>query len=183
MKAKAAAFAAALFELARAEGQIDKVDRDFCLVTETVGANLKLKDALTNPQLSVEKKQAIVGEIFAGRVSPTALGFLQLLVGMDKVEYIRLISEELTRLVQLEEKKIIAEVTTVIELGEAMKGKLAKRLSELTGKDVKIRSKVDESILGGIIVRMDGKLLDGSISSQLENLKNQLITGKARGER
>lgn len=180
MKAKAAAYAVSLFELARAEGQIKQIDRDLGFIAETIGENLKLKDSLTNPQLSISQKQAIVGEIFGPEISAIALGFLQLLVGMGRVEYIRLIFEELTSLVQLEEKKVVADVTTAIAMDETMSAKLAKQLSELTGKDVKLRARVDESILGGIIIRMDGKLMDGSLSSRLDSLKSQMMTGKTK---
>ena len=182
MKAKEAAYAQALFELARAENQIEQIDRDFGLIAETIGGNLKLKDSLTNPQLKAAQKQAIVGEIFGAEISAPALGFLQLLVSMDRVEYIRLIFEELTNLVQLEERKVVADITTAVALDEAMSDRLAVRLSDLTGKDVKLRPHVDESIVGGIIIRMDGKLLDGSLRSKLNNLKNRMLLGKTRGE-
>lgn len=181
MKIKADAYAASLLELARAEGITEKIDHDFGLIAETVGGNLGLKETLKDAKIDASKKEAVIDEIFGGKVTDTAKNFLQFLAGMGRVDDLGVVAKELSLLIQAEEKKILADVTTAIPLDEAMTERLIKQLSAMTGKEVKIHARVDKAILGGIIVRMGGKLLDGSISSRLENLRSQMLSGETRG--
>ena len=181
MRTKAKAYASALLELAREEKSLEGIDADFRLIADTISEHLDLKDILADAEVDSSQKIGIVREVFRGKVSELALSFLQLMVGLDQVAITRPMVKELTRLVQIEERKMIADVTTAIPLDEAMIAGLTSQLSKLTGKQVKVRPRLDKSILGGILVRMDGKLLDGSIRSRLEEMKNQMIFGKISG--
>jgi len=181
MKTKAAAYAGALLELARSEEELESIDTDLRVIADTISEHLDLKDALADNQVDISQKIGIARELFKGKVSELALSFLQLIVGLGQVDAVRSMVEELTRLIQVEERKVIAEVTTAIALDDAMITKLTNQLSKLTGKEVKIRPRLDESILGGILVRIDGKLLDGSVRSRLEEMKDQMIFGKISG--
>lgn len=181
MKTKATALAGALLELARAEEKLDSIDTDFRLITDTINEHLDLRDTLADNQVDLSQKIGVVRELFQDKVSELALSYLQLMIGLGRVDSVRSMMEELTRLIQVEERKVIAEVTTAVALDDAMITKLTGQLSKLTGKEVKIRPRLDESILGGILVRMDGKLLDGSVRSRLEEMKDQMIFGKISG--
>ena len=182
MKTKASAYASALLELALAEDNIEDIDNDLRLIADTINKNLKLKDSLIASDIELVKKYAITSEIFKDKVSDVALNFLILLIGQGEVETVSDVLDELVSKVQHEQKKVIAEAITAIELDKTMQTKLEKKLSSITGKEVKLRNIIDEEIIGGVIVRLDGKLYDGSLINQLNNLKSKMVTGKAEGD-
>jgi len=181
MKTKASAYASAVLELALVENNIEEIDQDFKVIADTINKNLKLRDSLVDSNIELVKKYAVATEIFEDKVSNVALNFLLLLVGQGEVKLLNHILDELISKIQQEQKKVIAEVITAIELDKKMQSKLEKRLSEISGKEVKLRNIIDESIIGGAIVRLEGKLYDGSLFNQLNNLKSKMVSGRAEG--
>ena len=171
---KAESYAASLVELAKIDAGLDAVEEDLRFVKETVGEHINLRGALADPVVPAEKKQKIVEDIFKAKVADVTLNFIQLLVGMGQVELLPEIADEFTRRLEQVENKVVAEVTTAIDLDDAMVAHLTERLKALTGKQVTVRAKVDPAIVGGIVVRLGGRLLDGSIRHQLERLRQQM---------
>jgi F-type H+-transporting ATPase subunit delta len=172
---KAQSYASSLAALAKAESNLDMVDQDLRLIKEALVGHMGLRKSLSDPTLTPAHKQAVVEEVFGSKVSPTALNFLQLLVGMGRIDILPDAADAFARLLQSEENKVVAEVTTAIPLEGAFADRLAARLSELTGQEVTIRSRVDADIIGGIVVRIDGKLLDGSVRHQLGRMRDQML--------
>ena len=172
---KAQSYAASLVELAKAEGALDAVDQDIRLLKATISEHLNLKNALIDATVPIEQKQKVIEEIFSGKVSPVTLNFLTLLSGMGQVEILPQIADEFARRLEAVERKVIAEVTTAVPLGPEITTSISKRLAALAGREVTIRSKVDPGVVGGIVVRMGGKLLDGSVRNQLDRLRNSML--------
>lgn len=170
-----AGFAGSLVALAKVGPGLDVVDRDLRLVKETVSGHMDLKRALADPSLPVEKKQTVVRELFDKKISGTTLGFLDLLVGMDRTELIPALADEFASRLEAEENKVIAEVTTAAPMDSEFSKRLARRLSEMAGREVSIRPKVDAGLIGGVVVRIGGKLLDGSVSSRLAKMRDQMM--------
>ncbi len=172
---KAQSYAASLIELAKGEGVLDAVDEDLRLVNDTIAKHMKLKSTLAETEIPVEQRQKVIDEVFGGRIGGVTLNFLVLLSGMGQVELLPQIADEFARRLEAVEKKVIAEVTTAIPLAPEMEIAVGERLAALVGREVTIRSKVDPTIVGGIVVRMGGKLLDGSVRNQLDRLRNTMM--------
>jgi F-type H+-transporting ATPase subunit delta len=172
---KPQSYAASLAALAKAEDGLDMIDQDLRLIKETLVGHMALRKSLDDSTLPPAHKQSVIEEVFGSKVSPTALNFLQLLVGMGRIDILPDVADAFARLLQSEENKVVAEVTTAIPLEGAFADRLAARLSELTGREVAIRSRVDADIIGGIVVRVDGKLLDGSVRHQLGRMRDQML--------
>jgi len=167
-------YAAALLQLAREEESLDLVDEELKLVSQTLSNHLKLKETLAS-QISIEKKQALINEIFQGRLSKTTLGFLLLLLTAGKINLLPEIVAAYTGLLQAVENKVIAEVTTAVPVTGELLSKLEAKLAELTGKRVSLRQKVDPTIIGGLVIRVDGKLIDASVKGQLSKLQEGMV--------
>lgn len=167
-------YAAALLQLAKVEESLDTVDQELKLVSQTLSSHLKLKEALSS-QISAEKKQALINEIFQGRLSKIILAFLSLLLTAGKINLLPEIAAAYTDLLQAVENKVIAEVITAVPVSSELLSKLETKLVELTGKRVSLRHKIDPTILGGLVVRVDGKLIDASIKGQLSKLQEGMI--------
>jgi len=77
---------------------------------------------------------------------------------------------------------VVAEVTTAIALDDALRAKLVKQISAALGRPVTLRERVDEAILGGIRINVAGRVLDGTITSQLDAVRQALTTTRQGGE-
>ncbi|HEB13212.1 MAG TPA: ATP synthase F1 subunit delta [Actinobacteria bacterium] len=172
---KSESYAASLVALAKSEADLALVDQELNFVIETLAGHSELKKSLLEKDLPTEKKQRVIEEVFGSKVSKVTLNFVQLLAGVSQIDKLEDVSKDFTRRLQAEENKVLAEVTTAVELDDKFSDRLAKRLSELTGREVILRPKVDAGIVGGIIVRVDGQLLDASVRNQLSRLREEMI--------
>lgn len=131
---------------------------------------------LENPEVSFDEKAKVLSERL-GDINPLALKLVSLLVAKGKLGMIGDIAEEYQRLVDNYrgiEGTEVAEVTTAIPLDDEYRLKVAQRLTSMVGKPVVLKVKVDSGLIGGIIIRVGDKLIDGSIRSKLAALKRDL---------
>jgi len=132
---------------------------------------------LENPEVSFDNKAKVLSERL-GDINPQALKLVSLLVSKGRLGMISDIADEYQRLVDNYhgiEGAEVAEVTTAIPLDDEDKLRLAQRLTSLLGKPIVLKPKVEPSLIGGIIIRVGDKLIDGSISSKLQALKRGLV--------
>jgi len=115
-----------------------------------------------------------------GADNPLALNLARLLVARGSIGQAKQIAEEYQRLLDEHHGVIKANVITAVPLDDADKNKLAANLGQVVGKKVDLTATVQPDILGGIIARVGGKLLDGSTRSRLAQLKRQLSSGEKR---
>jgi len=131
---------------------------------------------LENPEVSFDDKAKVLSERL-GDINPLALKLVSLLVTKGKLGMIGDIADEYQRLVDNYlgiEGAEVAEVTTALPLDDEDKLRLAQRLTSLVGKPVVLKPKVDSSLIGGVIIRVGDKLIDGSIRNKLLALKRDL---------
>ncbi len=131
---------------------------------------------LENPEVSFDNKAKVLSERL-GEVNPLALKLVFLLVTKGRLGIIGDIADEYQRLVDNYrgiEGAEVAEVTTAIPLDDEDRLRLAQRITSLVGKPVVLKPKVDSSLIGGIIIRVGDRLIDGSIRSKLEALKREM---------
>lgn len=175
-------YARVLFDLAAAADSVDATDAGLSTVLETVRGHIDLRTALTDTQVPAEKKRDVLRDIFGEQIAPEALAIVTLVVDRGHVELLGDVAREFGEIAQNERGIVVAEVTTAIALEDAMRDSLIKKLSAQLGRPVSLREKVDASILGGAIVRVAGRVLDGSLSSQLDAMRATLSTVSQGGE-
>jgi F-type H+-transporting ATPase subunit delta len=131
---------------------------------------------IANPKITGEEKSKTLAQRL-GEINPLVIKLVLLLATKGKVAAIDDIAEEYQALVDNFrgiEGTEIAEITTAIPLDDADKLKIAQRITEIVGKPVQLRPKVDPAIIGGIIIRVGDKLIDGSLRSKLAALRKDL---------
>lgn len=177
-----ATYARALFELASATGSVDEVDAGLRAIVETVRGSVELRDALGNDALPGEKKRAIMADIFAGKVAPEAVAIASVAVERGFGDSLGVIAERFGEVAEAERGIVVAEVTTAIPLTDELRALLTEKLAAALGRPVSLREGVDESILGGIRINVAGKVLDGSLSAQLDAMRQTLGSASQGGE-
>jgi F-type H+-transporting ATPase subunit delta len=171
-KAYARRYAQAIFEIALEKNELERWQSDLKTIAESVG-NAFFLAAMESNRLKIGDKNRLMSEVL-GDVSPMALNLVRLLIDRSGVDMVGKIAKEYQELLYNYSGIAAADVITAVPLDEKEKQKLTESLGKLVGKKVVIESRVDPEIIGGVIARVGGKLLDGSTRSKLQALKKEL---------
>jgi F-type H+-transporting ATPase subunit delta len=168
-------YARAVFEIALERKELDKWQSDLEQVA-ALGDDAAFMAVIENPKVGFDKKEGILAELLKD-INPLARNLVYLLVSRGRFGMIGDIAQEYQRLLDSYRGIEHAEVVTAVPLDAEEKKKLAEHLGKVVGKKVVLESSVDPNLVGGMIARVGGKLLDGSTHSQLLALKKDLATG------
>lgn len=170
--ASAKRYAQALFEVGKEKGLLDRFLEDL----DTIGQVLTHPDlarVLDNPKFPFANKSTLVRR-FLGERNPYILNFVDLLISKNRASTIADIRADFQRLYNAHQGIEIAQVTTAVPLSADERERVVERLSKITGKRVIVESKVDQAILGGLLVRIGDRVLDGSTVTKLKALRMEL---------
>jgi len=166
-------YAQAVFELARESGDLDKWSRDLDAVA-AIMSDPEIAPILKSERVRDSEKIGLLEQLLAG-VSPQGLNLARLLVKNSRVDYAEAIRLGFNAMLDSQRGIIHAGVTSAVPLGDEEKSQLISHLSEMTGgAQVDLKTNVDPAILGGIIVRIGDRLIDGSVRAKLTTLRRQL---------
>jgi F-type H+-transporting ATPase subunit delta len=168
------AYAEALFSVARAEGTLGEVEDELFRFSQTLAGTDELRDALTDPAIPVARRQQVVEDLLGGKASPTTVALVSLVVGTGRARELPAIIRQLVDLSAREADKEVAEVRSAIPLTADQRDRLTKALNEATGKQVEVKVIVDPTVLGGLVAQVGDTVIDGTVRSRLEQLKNAL---------
>ena len=171
-KANPRRYARAVFEIALETKALERWQADLRKMVEVTGDGTFLA-ALESPKIRLDKKSQLLAERL-GAVGPLALNLARLLIVKNRIGMIGEIGAEYQRLVDAYHGIQQAKVVTAVPIDTQEKDKLAEDLGALVGSQIVVESRVDPEILGGVIARVGGKLLDGSTRSKLAALKREL---------
>ncbi|MEX1037511.1 MAG: ATP synthase F1 subunit delta [Acidimicrobiia bacterium] len=165
-------YAKGFLEVARAEGVLESVESELFSIAEAFNNAPELRSALTDPQLPVEKKAAILDELLEGKASSLTVGLVQLLVGQDRVSELPSIARALVENAASSRDHAVAEIRSAVPLDEQTVERLAAALGKATGKRLEVKVIVDESVVGGIVARVGDTVIDGSIANRFNSLRH-----------
>ncbi len=174
MSERVDAYAAALFEVARAEGALETVEDELFKVARTFEANEQLRSTLTDAVVPVERRIGIVEDLLGGRAAPITTALVSFVVAAGRSRDLPAIIDKLVERAAAERQQEVAEVRAAIPLDAATIERLAAALSTATGKSVTVKVIVDPSIMGGAIARIGDTVLDGSVRHRLDQLKEAI---------
>ena len=169
------AYAESLFRLASAEEIADRVEEELHELERLYQSNPEMKEFINNPRVKAEGKKDALVELLGDKLSRVTLNHMHLLIDQERGRMLPKVAEEFYRLASEARAKVTAEVITAVPISDDTRDKLGETLRRLTRKDVFMRARVDESILGGAVVRVGDKVLDGSVLSKLNQLKKQML--------
>ncbi|MCL5104737.1 MAG: F0F1 ATP synthase subunit delta [Armatimonadetes bacterium] len=169
-------YATALFSAATKAEVVDRVESDLGLVSYTLESSPGLVDAVKSPLVPASKKRDILKSIFGDKVDPITLSYLYLLVDKRREEALLQTEEEYILLANEARGMVSADVTTAVDLSKEQEASLKAKLSKMTGKTVEIVKIVDPTIMGGALVKIGDRVIDGSVKGQLAVLREQLLS-------
>lgn len=163
-----------LIDIGKADDNLEGIQQELRSVLAVMKDKM-VKKALSHTMFSVEEKKRILeGIISSLRISEGVASFLTILLEDERLPYLREISQRYEELSDkiLHQKKVV--VTTAIPLKERERENLARSFERITGSKVKIEERIDRQILGGVVARIGDRLIDGSIRSSLDRLRQEL---------
>jgi len=166
-------YAEAALEIGRADGTLDAWERDLALLGELLG-HAELRRLLEHPAIPFARKEKVMQQVAGGDVSREALALVLLMVRRGRPGAIGRMVEHFGELLRRERGIVLAEVRTALPLDDEQRRAVAARLVELTGDRVEMNETVDESLIGGIAVRIGDRLYDASVRSRLERLRARM---------
>ncbi len=167
-------YATALFQVVRAEGEIDRVEDELYRFGKLLDTNHELKQALSDQSIDKEQRKKVLGELLDGKVSPHTLGLLGFVVEQGRARQLPQILSELSKLAAEARSAVVAEVRSAIPLDAQQQTALAEALSKATGKKVELKVLVDPEVLGGVVAKVGDTVIDGTVRRRLEQLKEQV---------
>ncbi len=171
-RAYARRYSQAVFEIALEKGELDKWQSDLRKIA-SLRDNAAFTMLLESPKLHFNDKARLLSEQLSD-INPLALNFVYLLVARGRFGMMGEIADEYQRLLNSYRGIEEAEVITAISLDDKDRLRLEERLGTIVGKKLVIKPKVNPILIGGIVARIGGKLIDGSTRSRLEALKREL---------
>lgn len=167
----------ALYEIAAEQKSVDKVKKDFEDISNSISGSKELEMFLKTPIIKLDKKAAVLDALFKGKLSELTIKFINILSEKNRINILGDIASDFISLVNEKQGIITAKIKTAIDLSENEKNSLTEKLKKYTGKDITASYSVDPAIKGGFVAQIDDKIIDASITRQLELLREKFAQG------
>ncbi|MXQ08498.1 F0F1 ATP synthase subunit delta [Alphaproteobacteria bacterium GH1-50] len=171
----ASRYAMAVFELAKENGEIDALERDIAALDGAIADSADFRDLIHSPIYSRDQQSAAVAAL-ADKMGLTATvaNTLKLMASKRRLFVLPHLLMVLKDVIAEEKGIVTAEVRTARPLSDEQAANLEATLKDAVGKDVTMQISVDESLIGGLIVKVGSKMIDTSIKSKLAALQNTM---------
>ncbi|MSW39346.1 MAG: ATP synthase F1 subunit delta, partial [Actinobacteria bacterium] len=167
--------AQAAFMGAKSDKSLATVEDEIFRFGRIIDASAELQMALTDPSSTPATKAGIIKELFGKKVKPATLVVLTYYASHLRGRRVDSVVDHLTSLAADQTDRIVAEVKSVIDLDAKQKTRLAAVLGKITGKEVRVNVAVDPSIIGGLSIQIGDEVIDGSVTSRLEQARRSLL--------
>jgi F-type H+-transporting ATPase subunit delta len=171
---KVDAYARALFEIAQAEGSLDRVEDELFRIARAFESNDQLRTTLTDATIPGDRRQQIVEELLGGKASATTIQLVSVVVTSGQVRELPAIIDALVKRAAGEKQQEVAEVRSAIPLSQDQQERLAAALTRVTGKPVNLKVVIDPSVLGGLVAVVGDEVIDDTVRTRLDQLKTRI---------
>ena len=177
--ASAVRYARALFDVALKESDPSRVEQELSSIVTLVTGHAELRNALESPGVPpVAKKSVVEALVSRGQFTPPVGKLLVMLAERDRLTLLEPVLEAFRTRLREQHRVLEAEVTTAIPLEPEQQAALQQRLGAATTRQVTLTTKVDPSLIGGIVARIGSTVYDGSLATQLAKLKGRLAENR-----
>lgn len=167
-------YASAILEVARAEGQLERVGDELFRIARAFESSNPLREALTDPRIPMERKKGVVDDLLGSKTLPLTTNLVAFVVSAGRAADLPGIADRVSARAAATRNKAVAEVRTAIELDAGTIERLTAALNRATGKDVEVKIVVDPTVIGGVVARVGDLVIDGTVSHRLQQLRETL---------
>lgn len=164
-----------MYLLAEEKEILESVRQDMDTIIRGLEENSEIDILLQHPVIKSSKKAQILGDIFSDAVSDYTMSFLNLIVKNKREKHLKNICRNYIAIYKNRKGIKTAVLTTSFDLNRTHKEKLRKTIEESFRSPVELETKVDKSVIGGLLIQVDDKQLDLSVARQIQELKNQFL--------
>ena len=171
-------YAEALADVAVARNKVEETDGEVRTFAGMIHGSRELHDLFASPIVSQTDKARVLDVLIARtRPSQTTANLLRTMLSHHRLHHLDVVYEQFRREMNERKGAVLAEVTTAQPLGPDERQKLSQQLTTLTGKLVQFEFKSDPALIGGVVTRIGSVIYDGSIRTQLQEIKHRLREG------
>lgn len=163
-------YAQALFELAVANGITENLLKELEAIADVLNEYNDLKKLVAHPAIDKENKKEIFDRIFGEKISVNTLNFIRLLIDKNRETLIAEISSAFADLVNKLNSRVVAQVVTAVELNKSSLDLLIQKLEAYLDKKVDVDASVDPQLIGGVLVKVGDRIIDGTLKTRFENM-------------
>lgn len=164
-------YAQALMSIASSQNLMDRFAEDVATLLETLAASDELRQFLENPFMKADAKKAVLRQVAGDRIHPVMQNFLLLLVDRTRIVFLVDICQQYRTLVRQVRQIVLAEVTSAVELTDAQKEAVQRKVVELTGaQQVELETSIEPDLIGGVVIKVGSQVFDASLRGQIRRL-------------
>lgn len=168
-------YALALYEVAEEKGKVQQYIQDLQEICNIIETNKDFYEVIKHPQITTHKKKRTFINIFKGHIDEDLLSFLLILIEKDRILYLKEKLIEMQK-IDLERKNTVKGIVkTTVPLTEEEFTDLVATLENKYNKHIILEQLIDEEILGGIYVRVNNDVIDGTVKSKLDELRELML--------
>lgn len=169
-------YAKAVMSVSKEAGNMEQVLDELDSFADAMSKLGVVRQTLESPRVAVTEKLKIIDKTTASaECSDEFKRFLKVLVEKGRFDCLFAVRQSAQKMYQELSEQVEARVTTADEIDDALQGKIARQLSTFLGKDVLVKTMVDPSIIGGMVVRVGDTVFDSSIANELNRVRNQAV--------
>lgn len=173
-KDNARGYAESIYAVAEIENAVELLEDQLFEIGKGISGTPDLRSFLDNKDVDAAAKKKALGEILTAQTSPIIRSYSDMLIDSGKGGELAGVAEAFVSLSQEKKNKVLAEVTSAVSLTPELTDKLKDTLAKNTGKNISVKNTVDAAILGGLIIKMEDKIIDLSVRRRLGALQDSL---------
>jgi F-type H+-transporting ATPase subunit delta len=173
-------YAEALFQIADERGRVEEVYGELQQLECIFNDSKEFTTFLTSPKVERQEKKRLLQKVLSSDFSRLTIHFLLTLIDKNREILIPYMANEFKDILDRIHNRIDVEITSAMRLQDDLLRKATETLSRSLNKEILVNQKIDPDILGGIVVRVEDRILDGSIRGQIERLKAQMLGKEIR---
>lgn len=171
--AKVDGYAAAVVDIASAEGPDAAIADEFHSAAHALAGNAELIETLRDARVPTERKQGIVDDLLGGRASSVTVAAINFVVAAGQARHLSEIAKRVAERTAEAQGEIVAEVRTPMALDDEQVQRLREALQRSTNRRVQVKVVVDPTVVGGVVTKVGDTVLDGSIRGRFDELREQ----------
>lgn len=167
-------YALAIYEIAETANKVDEIYRELKIIMETYETNVEFKSFMNHPLIKAETKKSFIDKLFSSNFQEETINFIQYLIDKKRIDQIKAIVVEYMKDYYDKNHILVAEAIFAVAPTEEQLKNLAAKLNAKENKEIRLKTRIDKSILGGVIVKFGDKIIDASIKREIEAFRNNL---------